>query len=527
MNQFGLRKMLLALLFVLMSITVYAKSSVEGSIIAIENGKVYLDVTSPAVSKGDVVTVMDGSSAIASVEIEELFANYSQGKAVPSFTLGNIKSGMTVKLSKSKEGKPVKVVKTVEKKVETPSEETDIITDEDIEAALAELRSEEDVPEDKKVEEKTQLQPQTLPQPQKMVSNKEKVGVYVAPAQVNDVVGVGHFGGYVSDILMEQLLLCENVRLLDRSVLREQINEMDLAGEYIDPKTAVERGKIIGAKYVVKVTMQKPDVVNVSTGIPLASIMGALQGGLNKNIGAQYASNMEIATLHASVTITARVVDIETGEVMYQTSGSGKAKGKSQLSMEYGALGGMKLNGGADGFKQTVTGKAIQKAFIKIGRDLNKHFNGETTSKVMGTVSGYGNYSDKLEARGMSLYMGIDKLDDDAVRNLFYDNSEMYFKYKSAKKQRNLGTALIVGGVVFFGGGIALLFNVEDDEEYIGYCCMAGGVILSTIGVYTNKSASSKVKNLANEYNKKNSYAECRLDLVAPSTGGIGLRLTF
>ena len=486
MYQFDLRKMLLALLFVLMSITVYAKSSVEGSIIAIENGKVYLDMTSPAVLKGDVVTVMDGSSAIASVEIEELFANYSQGKAVPSFTLDKIKSGMTVKVLKSKENAPSNI--NSQKQLQTKSKQT------------------------------------------QKKSAKEKVGVYIAPALVNDVVGVGHFGGYVSDILMEQLMFCENVRLLDRSVLREQISEMDLAGEYIDPKTAVERGKIIGAKYVIQVTMQKPDVVNVSTGIPLASIMGALQGGLNKNIGAQYASNMEIATLQASVSISARVVDIETGEILFMASGKGKAKGKSQLSMEYGALGGMKLNGGADGFKQTVTGQAIQKAFISIGRNLNKYFNGETTSKVMGTASGYGNYSDKLEARGMSLYMGIDKLDDDAVRNLFYDNSEMYFKYKSAKKQRVLGTVLTTTGILSLGASVAIFAGGGLDANFgskVLYCCIAGGVVLTPVGIVINKSASSKVKNLANEYNKKNSYAECRLDLVAPSTGGIGLRLTF
>lgn len=86
--------------------------------------------------------------------------------------------------------------------------------------------------------------------------------------------------------------------------------------------------------------MQKPDVVNVRTGIPLASIMGAFQAGFGKNLGAQYMSNVEVATLTASVSITARLSILQTGEVLFMSSGTGKAKGKSQLSMEYGALGG-------------------------------------------------------------------------------------------------------------------------------------------------------------------------------------------
>lgn len=489
MHYLKVKATFVAIFMLTLALSVKAQSS-NGYVIAIEDGKIYLDLTSPNVSKGDKVTVMEGASAIASVEIEEVFTNYSQGKAIPSFTLDKIKKGMVVKHTQAKSAMITNQQSNLNENRTTPS------------IASKSLN----------------------------IKSYDKVGVYIAPAQVNDVVGIGHFGGYVSDVLMEQMMFCENIRLLDRSVLRDQINETDLTGDYIDPSTAIERGKIVGAKYVIQVTMQKPDVVNVSTGIPLASIMGALQSGFNKNLGAQYMSNVEVATLQASVSITARVVDIQTGEILFMASGKGQSKGKSQLSMEYGALGGAKLNGGADGFKQTVTGQAIQKAFISIGRSLNKYFSGKTTSKVMGTVSGYGNYTDKLKARGMSLYMGTDKLDDDAVKNLFYDNSEMYFRYKSAKKRRTLGTVLTATGIVSLVVGILLLEDYRQGtlrSEPFAYGCLSGGAILTTIGIFTNKSASSRIGDIANEYNRKNSYAECRLDLVAPSTGGIGLRLTF
>lgn len=60
------------------------------------------------------------------------------------------------------------------------------------------------------------------------------------------MVGVGYFGTYVSDLLMEQLMFCDKVRLLDRTVMGMQMDETDLTGSYIDPNTAIQRGKIAG-----------------------------------------------------------------------------------------------------------------------------------------------------------------------------------------------------------------------------------------------------------------------------------------
>ena len=68
------------------------------------------------------------------------------------------------------------------------------------------------------------------PGPDTSTLSNGKVAVVVAPAEVNDVVGVGHFGGYVADILMEQLLMGDKLRLLDRSVLKAQMAETELAG---------------------------------------------------------------------------------------------------------------------------------------------------------------------------------------------------------------------------------------------------------------------------------------------------------
>lgn len=85
--------------------------------------------------------------------------------------------------------------------------------------------------------------------------NYEKISVIITPAKVNDVVNNGFFGGYVADVLMEQLITNDRIKLIDRSILNEQINESDLQGRYIENKSSIEKGKISGVRYVIRKVM--------------------------------------------------------------------------------------------------------------------------------------------------------------------------------------------------------------------------------------------------------------------------------
>ena len=327
----------------------------------------------------------------------------------------------------------------------------------------------------------------------------DRVPIVIAPAVVNDVVNNGHFGGYVADILMEQMLLCDKVRLLDRSVLNAQMSEIDLAGDILDPTTTIQSGQAIGARYILQTTMQKPDVANIKTGVPLAAVMGAVQMATGTNIGAAYASNMQIARLKAAVVISVRVVDLQTGEVVFMASGEGEAKGKSQVSMEYGALGGGQLDGGVEGFKQTVTGKAIQQAFRRIGRNLIAFFDGKIDKKVVGSLSGGFTPDAQMYARGYRLYMGTEKLDKEGLSMAFADTPDLYFKYKKAKRNKIWGWLLpIVGSSAGFG----IICGCLDSADVAGYvsggCVMLGSI---TGGVLLYSSGQKKMKKIATQYN--------------------------
>jgi len=492
----------LLLLGVLLFGVLYIHAQTQGYILKIEDEKIYMDLHAPDVKVGDVVGVYtEGGYLVHPVTnkkikkepelaghivIESVYASYSIGKVQ-----SDVKNALVAGCIVQKETAAEQQVAAVNP---APT----------IQPAIQPLNT----------------------------SSSGKIAVVVTPAEVNDVVGTGYFGGYVADMLMEHLLLCDKITLVDRSVLNAQIDEANLTGSYIDPKTAVQRGKIIGAKYIVQVTMQKPDVVNTKTGIPIASVMGAAQSITGLNLGAQYASNLGTATLRASVSISTRVIDMETGEVVFMCNGNGAAKGKTQLSMEYGALGGALVNGGAGGFKQTVTGQAIGKAFETIGNTLNDFFNGKTDKKVVGSNYRSEQTEALMYAKGSSLYLGSKKLDNDEIPDVFSENPQLYFDYKSGKNMRSWSWApMIAGGIstVLFSVDYLLAnspnaqYNPDSYHGSLPAILISAGVFGS--GLYLYISGAGKIKNVVTQYNRHQSN-QSNLGLVV-NGNGLGLRLTF
>lgn len=365
----------------------------------------------------------------------------------------------------------------------------------------------------------------------KISGGKDRIPVVITPTEVNDIVGIGYFGMYVSDMLMEKMMMNDRITLLDRSILEAQMNEIDLAGRYIDAATAIEKGKIKGAKFAIQVTMQKPDVVNVRTGVPLASVMGAVQGLTGTNLGAQYFSNTKVERLKSAVDITARVIDMQTSEVVFMCSGSGKAQGKVQLGLEYGALGGTMINGGVNGFKQTVTGKAVNEAFNMIADGLNKFFNGETDARVLTGRSVAGG-DELLRASKGRLYLGTQKMSKDDLASLFSENDNLYFRYKSARNWRRWSwipvTVAFVPGVYFLaeGTGDKGFDSAENNSGEVGAAIFFWGA--GAAGTYLMCWKSNKIlKAIVKDYNaRKRNGDNMELSLVTVP-GGLGFRFSF
>jgi curli biogenesis system outer membrane secretion channel CsgG len=219
-----------------------------------------------------------------------------------------------------------------------------------------------------------------------------KVAVMIAPVELNfpqgvntmagDESGGGYVGDYVSDVLMEHLLQCDKIQLIDRSVLQTQRDEQSMAssGE-IDYNTALQSGKITGAHYLVKITMLKPDVEDVGTGIPVSALVGVadiLTEGKFTKIGkvVGVSTDVKITNVKVSINIITRVVDLQTGEILFSSRGTGEAKGKPQIGIDLSDFSKAGFNSGG-AFKQTVAGIAIDNAFKQIGPKINRFFDAE------------------------------------------------------------------------------------------------------------------------------------------------------
>ena len=454
-------------------------------IVDISNNSIYLDITSPMVKKGDVVEVyspggymehpvtkqriLRNDVLVGLIEITQLHGEYSVAKPISKNQQIPFEVGMFVAIPAGR----------------SATKSSDF-----------------------------------------MLGGDDRIAVLVTPAEVNDVVNVGHFGGYVADMLMEHLLMNDKIKLLDRGVLSTQLAEMELTGSVIEQSTAIQQGKVMGARYVIQCTMQKPDVQNVQTGIPLASIMGAVGAIAGQNIGAQYMSNVTLGRLKSAVSISTRVIDLQTSEVMFMTNAEGSAEGETQIGLEQGALNGLQINGGAAGFKQTVTGQAIEEALETIGGNLKRFFNGETKGRVMN--DDVINSDQEMIAKGNKLYIGTKLLEKKDLPKVFSETPELYFKYKSGKRIKNWG--IFGGGALLFGCVLMYPDAMSPSPTVPPTIVIAAAAIGAASIPLLIIRGNRKIKSVASEYNTHKRLARKSSDMglnLALVPNGVGLRLTF
>jgi len=482
-------------MFLFITVSLFAQTTKVGYIIEIEGSNVFVDFTSKDVKVGDRLKVISDQKQMihpitkekiikegelfATLEITETHSNYSiAGRVYPANAFSKL---------------------TVGAKVYLPN-------DSSIKSAA--------LPKD------------------------GKVNVAIGAATINDLVGPGYFGNYVSDMLMGELLDCDKIRLIDRSLLSAQVDEVNLkdAG-YVNTDNAIMKGQISGVQYMIQITMQKPDVTNITTGTPVNSILnaassvsqivgapGALSTGLE--IGANLTSNVSTSTLRSKVSISARVVDVQTGEVLFMCNGTGSAQGEMQAELEGGALGGLKINGGVDGFKQTITGKAVAIAYRNIGYSLKDFFNGRTSEKVVNAGK-----TTELTYRNGCIYQGIYRLSNPEVRDILDESVKpyLYFDYQKGGNQKILGIALVGLGAAA-GIGTTML-GIAQDPDFDGiqdtttpiYIVGAVGILS---GIATYIAGMGTIKNTVRKYNEYNNRSK-NMPSIGMSLTNSGLNLCF
>ena len=217
-----------------------------------------------------------------------------------------------------------------------------------------------------------------------------EVAVMIAPADLNFPKGLnttvknengdeGYIGDYVSAALMPYLLKSGKIRLIDSSQLG--VPQQNQYGDTYSNQ-AINFAQEKGARYMIKITMLKPDVVagKKDRFSPGKIVIGALNlskvplTNATKLIQSVLPNDMEISNMEVSVKMKVHIVDLQTSSVLYIWDAEGSASGKPSIVLsQWETFGDLSLDGA--NFTQTITGKAIDKAFEKIGKELNKYLN--------------------------------------------------------------------------------------------------------------------------------------------------------
>jgi len=176
-------------------------------------------------------------------------------------------------------------------------------------------------------------------------------------------------GKGIADQLITQLLNGGDYRLIERTNLDKLIAEQNLSNsDRADPATAAKIGGVLGVDAIIvgDITTFGNDDHHTGVGGGGGTWWG--RGG----VGA-----VGIDKHKAVVEVTARIVDVNTGEILAAVTGHGEAA-KKGMSMGgggssgwWGGGGGGKVDFGSSNFQETIIGQAVKQAVTELATNLD------------------------------------------------------------------------------------------------------------------------------------------------------------
>ena len=173
-------------------------------------------------------------------------------------------------------------------------------------------------------------------------------------------------GKGISDLLVNQLVNDGTYRVFERAALDKILNEQNFSNSNrADPSTAAKIGKLAGVDTIIigDITTFGRDDKNYGGG--------AVGYGLGKfGVG-----GLGVHKAKAVVEITARIIDVNTGEILASVTGRGESK-RSGTDMLGGGGGwsgggGGHLDMGSSNFGQTIIGEATKESVTQVATGLD------------------------------------------------------------------------------------------------------------------------------------------------------------
>ena len=172
-------------------------------------------------------------------------------------------------------------------------------------------------------------------------------------------------GKGISDLLVTDLVRSGSYSVIERSAIDKVLAEQNLSNSNrADPTSAARIGKILGVDYIIVGSIT--EFGNETTKQNVGGVGGGFHGF---GIGGIGHSNSK-----ANVAIDARVINIDTAEILAVAEGKGQSS-RSGVSLlggggNWSGFGGGNVDFGSSNFQNTIIGEATKKAVDQLTTDV-------------------------------------------------------------------------------------------------------------------------------------------------------------
>jgi curli biogenesis system outer membrane secretion channel CsgG len=173
-------------------------------------------------------------------------------------------------------------------------------------------------------------------------------------------------GKGISDMLVDKLLKDGKYRLIERSALDKILSEQNFSNsDRADSNTAAKIGKVLGVDAIIIGSITQFGRDDQHTNV----------GGGGYGLGKFGLGGVGVGKAKAVVAITARVINVSTGEILASVQGTGESTRSSTSLLGGGGGwsggGGGALDMGSSNFANTILGEATHKAVDDVGAKLD------------------------------------------------------------------------------------------------------------------------------------------------------------
>lgn len=180
----------------------------------------------------------------------------------------------------------------------------------------------------------------------------------------NQDVGKG-----VSDMLVNQLVNSGSYIVVERSAIDKVLAEQNFSNSYrADPATAAKIGRLLGVNDIIV-----GSITQFGRDDQTRTIGGGALGGLTGRFGI---GGIQRRKAKAVVGLSARIVDVDTGQILAVAEGKGESTRSGESLLGGGGGGGSAAGGtynmGSSNFANTILGEAVHQAVNGLASNLEQ-----------------------------------------------------------------------------------------------------------------------------------------------------------